>query len=174
MTRPPTPLPAWRERVELLDVILVVTPSGGSEVTVRLGVPGGERFTGQGAGLGHREGTMRAAVDATLRALTPLCDDRLRLELRGVRSMRAFDALLMIVALTARVVTDSDSDEESALGSDRYRLIGTVAAPEEDLVRGTVMAVLDAANRVVEGYALIPEVGLRAGGESASPANPGA
>ncbi|TVP47878.1 MAG: hypothetical protein EA350_04100 [Gemmatimonadales bacterium] len=152
-----TPLPAWRERVELLDVVLVVTPNGGSEVTVHLGVPGGERFIGQGAGLGHREGTMRAAVDATLRALTPLCDGRLRLELRGVRSMRAFDALLMIVALTATVVSDPDSDGDSIPGGDRYRLIGTVAAPEEDLVRGTVMAVLDAANRVVEGYALIPE-----------------
>jgi hypothetical protein len=170
----PTPLPAWRERVQLLDVVLVVTPNGGSEVTVRLGVPGGEQFTGQGAGLGHREGTMRAAVDATLRALTPLCDGRLRLELRGVRSMRAFDALLMIVALTARVVSDADSDEESARGSDRYRLIGTVAAPEEDLVRGTVMAVLDAANRVVEGYALIPGGRSGAAGEAESPAAPDA
>lgn len=193
-------LPTWRERVQLLDVEFVVTRSGSSEVTVHLGVPSGRRFTGQGAGLGHREGTMRAAVEATLRALAPLCAGRLELRVRGTRSLRAFDALLVIVALQAYPILDpdADSDAPSEAGLDRedaggvrmagapprpalrgdgrgagpspggtrtrdgawserepYRLIGTVAAPEEDLVRGTVMAVLDAANRVVEGYALV-------------------
>jgi hypothetical protein len=156
-THPP-PLPVWRDRIRLADVVLVVTPSGGSEVTVHLVAPDGSRTSGQGAGLGHREGTMRAAVDAAIRALTPLTRGRLGLELRGVRSLRAFDALLVIVALIARpephldpgvgTDTDPDGDGEEA----RYRLIGSVAAPGEDLVRGTVMAVLDAANRVMERY----------------------
>ena len=86
---------------------------------------------------------MRAAVEATVRALAPLCEGRLRLELRGVRSLRAFDAVLVIVSLLAR----------PEAGDVPYRLIGSVAAPDEDLVRGTVMAVLDAVNRVMEGYA---------------------
>lgn len=153
-------LPHWRERIQLLRVEFVVTQSGGSEVTVLLGTPSGEEFRGQGAGLGHREGTMRATVEATLRALAPLCGDRLHLSLRGTRSLRAFDALLVIVALNARTgparaeASRFDRPGPSSGGS-HYRLIGTVAAPEEDLVRGTVMAVLDAANRVVEGYAIL-------------------
>lgn len=173
-------LPTWKERVQLLEVEFVVTRSGSSEVTVHLGVPSGRRFIGQGAGLGHREGTMRAAVEATLRALAPLCAGRLALEVRGTRSLRAFDALLVIVALHAFPVsgpsarslegekdpagTRSTPGTRSTQGmgptaqegrGEPYRLIGTVAAPEEDLVRGTVMAVLDAANRVVEGFALV-------------------
>ncbi len=156
-------LPHWRERIQLLKVELVVTQSGGSEVTVHLGTPSGATFTGHGAGLGHREGTMRATVEATLRALAPLCGDRLHLSLRGTRSLRAFDALLVIVALNARTGPggagrppfDPPGDRRGSEAPTIYRLIGTVAAPEEDLVRGTVMAVLDAANRVVEGYALL-------------------
>jgi hypothetical protein len=92
---------------------------------------------------------MRAAVEATVRALAPLCDGRLRLELRGVRSLRAFDAVLVIVSLIAR----------PEAGDVPYRLIGSVAAPDEDLVRGTVMAVLDALNRVMEGYTPLPDTG---------------
>lgn len=104
---------------------------------------------------------MRAAVEATIRALAPLCEGQLRLELRGVRSLRAFDAVLVIVALLARPEP----------GEVPYRLIGSVAAPDEDLIRGTVMAVLDAVNRVMEGYTPMPDPGA-AGPGSGSDAPP--
>lgn len=147
-THPP-PLPVWRDRLHLVDVVQVVTPSGGSEVAVHLRASDGTQSSGQGAGLAHREGTLRAAGEATLRALAPLCEGRLRLELRGVRSLRAFDAVLVIVSLLARPEG----------GEMPYRLIGSVAAPNDDLVRGTVMAVLDALNRVMEGYSPFPDTG---------------
>jgi hypothetical protein len=62
------------------------------------------------------------------------------LELRGIRLVRAFDALLVIVAVRARVADR------------RMDLIGATVAPGDDVTRGAVLSFLDATNRLVERY----------------------
>jgi hypothetical protein len=138
--------PDWPDRVRLVGVELDVDPGGSARVTVSLALPGSPDDApdgvGTGWGLGHREGRMRAASAATLEALGALGGGRLRITLRGIRAFRAFDTHLVAVSITA----EADGEE--------YRLIGSVGAPEGDLVRGTAMAVLDAVNRVVHRHIL--------------------
>jgi hypothetical protein len=146
MTTSDASSPAWRDRLRLVDVALHVDAGGSARVTVRLALPDSSNTepdgVGTGWGLGHREGRMRAAADAALEALGQVCGDRLELNLRGIRAFRAFDTHLVAVAITA-----------VAPGED-YRLIGTVAAPDDDLVKGTVMAVLDGVNRVIDRHVI--------------------
>jgi hypothetical protein len=63
------------------------------------------------------------------------------LELRGTRLVRAFDSLLVIVAVRARI------------RDRRVDLIGATVAPEDDVTRGAVRSFLDATNRLLERYA---------------------
>lgn len=82
----------------------------------------------------------RAGAQATIRALTsldPLDDSRIRLSLTGVKSLRAFDARVVIVAVRAR------------MGERREDLLGAVEAPSGDLCRGGVIATLNAVNRLL-------------------------
>jgi hypothetical protein len=148
MTEHDVPAPAWRDRLRLVDVELQVDAGGSARVSVELGLPGSPDEepdgVGNGWGLGHREGRMRAAADATLEALAAISGGQLRFELRGIRAFRAFDTHLVAISILAH-----------APGED-YRLIGSVAAPGGDLVRGTAMAVLDAVNRVLDRHLILP------------------
>ncbi len=142
------PAPAWRDRLRLVDVELHVDAGGSTRVSVQLALPGSPDDApdgmGSGWGLGHREGRMRAAADAALEALAAIGGGRLDFELRGMRAFRAFDTHLVAVSIHARAP------------GEEYRLIGTVAAPGGDLVRGTVMAVLDAVNRILDRHVILP------------------
>jgi hypothetical protein len=82
-----------------------------------------------------------AGVVAAVQAIEGVVGEWLRLEVRGAKAVQVFDNLLVIVALRAQA------------GDRRIDLIGSIVAPEDDLVRGAVLAVLDATNRVVEHYA---------------------
>jgi hypothetical protein len=143
--------PSWRDRLRLVDVELQVDAGGSARVSVELALPGSPPGSpdgvGNGWGLGHREGRMRAAADATIEALSAISGGRLSFELRGMRAFRAFDTHLVAVSIHARAP------------GEEYRLIGSVAAPGGDLVRGTAMAVLDAVNRVLDRHVIRPESG---------------
>jgi hypothetical protein len=103
--------------------------------------PGGTRIRGLGRGTATREGMLIAGADAALEALTRITGDSLTLEYRGAKVVRAFDALVIIVALRAHAPER------------RYDLIGACTAPEDDVVRGVVLGVLDATNRILGLYA---------------------
>lgn len=78
---------------------------------------------------------MRAGARAALAALAGLTDDEVTMELRGTKAVRAFDSLVVVAAVRVR---DGDG---------RRDLIGAVRAPDDDLVRGGILAALDAVNR---------------------------
>nr|MCU0636591.1 hypothetical protein [Gemmatimonadaceae bacterium] len=69
---------------------------------------------------------------------------RVRFDLLGAKTVRAFDASLAIVAVRCRGA-ESDADGEAM---DGRRLVGAVLV-EQDEATGAALAVLDAINRVV-------------------------
>ena len=86
------------------------------------------------------EGEIRTAAKATLESASRATSGRLKLELRGAKAIRAFDAWIVVVSVKA------ESEKES------HRLIGSFPCPGEDTPHGAVMAVLDATNRIMERY----------------------
>jgi len=81
-------------------------------------------------------GDLRLAALATLDALSHCADNALRLELVGVKPMRAFDTNLMVVALLA------------GYNGEVTRVVGT-AIVEDDQLAGVARATLHALNRLV-------------------------
>lgn len=104
---------------------------------VELEAPDGRRVTGRGRGAAIPTGELRAAADATLAALALLAPEgALPLELAGVKSLRAFDETIVIVAITAD------------RAGEPVRLLGCVLAAG-DVARGAALATLNATNRVL-------------------------
>jgi hypothetical protein len=100
----------------------------------------GTIFEGEGEGNQTAEGQIRAGALAALRAAENATGGALTLHLRGVKAIKAFDRQVVIVALRG----------ESP--KNRYDLIGSAAAPDDDLVRGAVLAVLNGTNRILGRY----------------------
>ncbi len=141
--------PSWRERIRVTDVrVLRGNDAAGREaeceVEVELTLAGSARSMGHATGTDDPEGRMRAGANATLDALIPVLRGRLDLELQGIRSLQEFDSFLIIAAVNG------------SGGGESYFLVGAVAVPEAEAVRGAVLAVLDSANRVVEHFVGIP------------------
>lgn len=132
----PAPYPDTpRLRVDRVDY--AAGPDGTGSVEVQLSWRD-RRWAGHGRGLMTREGDLRMGADATLEAVASSTDGRFAPTLGGIKAIRAFDAWLVIVSL------EVDVDGE------HLRLLGAQAADGGDLVRGSVLAVLDALNRVLE------------------------
>jgi hypothetical protein len=81
-------------------------------------------------------GMLRCAAQAAVAALESAIGRRVTFELLGVKSLRAFDANVIIVSLT----TQGDGPAR--------RIVGSYLA-ESDLERGAALAVLHATNRVL-------------------------
>jgi hypothetical protein len=81
---------------------------------------------------------LRVCALATLDALQQLLGERANLRLVGVKSVKAFDDLVAIIAVNAHDTTS---------GEDR-RLVGTAPAPEGDLTVAVARAALNATNRL--------------------------
>ena len=111
------------------------SPASVCQVQVELEDASGRRATGSAQGALAFSGELRIAADATLRALEAARPDHPRFDLLGVKTLRAFDANLVIVAVATR-----------RLGVPT-RLLGCVQSVD-DLDRAAVLAVLDATNRV--------------------------
>lgn len=135
MTQPPAPTPRLRvQRVE-------ATPSPDGYARVRVTLEWQERtYMGEAQGVLTREGDLRTGADATLKAIAAATGGRLRLGLVGIKAVRAFDSWVVISSVEAR------SAER------HYKLLGARATNSDDMVRGAVLSVLDALNRVVELY----------------------
>ncbi len=84
-------------------------------------------------------GDLRLAALATLDAVAHAIDGELKLELVGVKPVRAFDTNLMVVALL------SHQDGQ------RTRVVGTAIA-EGDPLEGVARATLHAVNRLIAPY----------------------
>ena len=99
----------------------------------------GERVRGKAEGVTSTLGDLRVAADAALRAIEEFSRGTLRFELVGVKTMRAFDANIVIVSVLA------------GEGAPQQRLLGCHLA-EDDPLRSAVVAVLHATNRVLGNF----------------------
>jgi hypothetical protein len=98
----------------------------------------GRRFEGASDGVSSQTGELRCCAMAAVNALEQAVQPRLTFELLGVKAVRAFDATVVIVSLSARA--------EQAT-----RLVGSCLT-EADPPRGAALAVLNATNRLLGNY----------------------
>jgi hypothetical protein len=128
-----------RERLRFGGFDLNRTPSGQCSAEVRLEWLDGVSVVGKASGHTSPMGDHRIAAEATLRALEQFSGTSLKFELVGVKAVRAFDANVVIVAI--HVVR----------GEGPKRLLGVHLA-ETDPMRSTVLAVLNATNRLLGNF----------------------
>jgi hypothetical protein len=91
---------------------------------------------GSAEGLASEAGEMRCSAEATLRAIEQSAAGAITFELLGVKAVRAFDTIVLIVS-----VVSNESGKT-------HRLVGSFLADEEH-ARGAALAVLSATNRVM-------------------------
>lgn len=128
-----------RARVKLVDAQLTHGADTRTQAEIALEWKAVE-YRGKATGVGHGTMELRVCAEATLDALHQLLGGRIGFRLIGVKSVKAFDDTVAIVALSA---ADPDSG-----GGDR-RLIGTAPATSGNLPQGVARAVLNATNRLL-------------------------
>jgi hypothetical protein len=127
------------ERLRFQDFVFQRLASGRCRAKVVLGSPDGRKFTGEADGVISQAGELRCCADATVRALERVVQPKLGFELLGVKAVRAFDATVVIVSLSAR---------QEARAS---RLVGAYLT-NDDPPRGAALAVLNATNRILGNF----------------------
>lgn len=125
-----------RSRLRFTNFRFERTPSGRCSAHVELEWLAGERVTGRADGIVSPLGDLRVAAEATIRALEAFARGTFTLELIGVKTMRAFDANVVMVSVQANT------------NDGQRRLLGCHLS-EDDLMRGAVVATLQATNRVL-------------------------
>src|SRR3954468_7312179 len=90
------PLP---ERLRFAEFTLDRLPNGRCRARVGLTWKESEQFTGEGEGLASQAGERRCSAQACVIALGEAVQGELSFELLGVKSVRAFDATVVIVSL---------------------------------------------------------------------------
>jgi hypothetical protein len=113
--------------------------SGRCRAKVVLSWADGRQFQGESDGVISQAGELRCCAEATVRALERVVQPKMGFELLGVKAVRAFDAVVVIVSLSAR--------QESRAS----RLVGAYLA-ETDVPRGAALAVLNATNRILGNF----------------------
>ena len=129
--------PNKRERLHFRSFSCRRTPAGRCIVNAELEYES-KRFTGTSEGQSSPVGDLRLGAEAAMQAVESFAEGGLGLELMGVKLVRAFDANVVIVSCTQR----------TARGA---RLVGCYLA-DDDAVRGSALAVLNATNRVLGNY----------------------
>jgi len=132
--------PEGRTRLRLHSLDRDAFPDGRCKVRVVLEWTEERFFRGEAEGTLTLQGEIRAASAAALDAASRATEDRLSLELMGVKSIRAFDRRVVIVSVRGRSADSS------------YDLIGAKACPESRTTRAAVIASLDAVNRILSRY----------------------
>ena len=99
------------------------------------GLAGWSQLRGGGSGLTSQAGELRCAAQASLLALAQAVREP-NFELVGVKSIRAFDATVVIVSLGVPGASDGP------------RIVGSYLT-EGDAPRGAALAVLNATNRLL-------------------------
>ena len=122
------------ERLRFTDFNLTRGPGGRCVSSVTLAWNDGETFVGTAEGTASQAGELRCAAQACVSALH-LAVPELRPELLGVKAVRAFESVVVIVSL--------------AVGADAAtRVVGSCLTDFES-PRGAVLAVLNATNRML-------------------------
>jgi hypothetical protein len=124
------------ERLRFLDFAFETQPNGRCRAEVTLGFGTESRWSGVAEGLASDAGGIRCAAEATLRAIEASAAGAITFELLGVKAVRAFDTIVLIVSVVSR---------ESG---QTHRLVGSFLA-EQEHTRGAALAVLNATNRVM-------------------------
>lgn len=125
-----------RGRLRLEEASSKVEQDGRITATVRLEWRG-ESSVGVTEGLDTREGVLRLGAEATIQAVALLVSEGPPPELLGVKVVRAFGNWVAMACLRLEI------------GGQIRELLGAHAMDDEDFVRGGVIAVLDALNRVL-------------------------
>jgi len=124
-----------RERLKFVEFEFANLPSGRCRSRVVLEWREGVSFEGSAEGIGSQTGELRCAAEATVQALEQAVDGKVKLELLGVKAVRAFDAVVLIVSLSCHNGT-------------AQRVVGSYLS-EDELPRGAALAVLNATNRLL-------------------------
>jgi hypothetical protein len=134
-TRPPEPrLP---DRLKFAEFILDRLASGRCRARVVLSWQDSHQFSGESEGLASQAGELRCAAEACVIALTKAVEGAVTFELLGVKSVRAFDANVVIVSMA---IPD---------GQQTHRLVGCYLTEDQDPTKGAALAVLNATNRIL-------------------------
>jgi hypothetical protein len=128
-----------RERLRFVDFKFGRTPQGACNAEVELEWLDGMRVQGKATGTSSELGDLRCAAEAAIDAIEKFSEGALELELLGVKALRAFDANIVIVSV------------EVKRGEGPRRLLGSYLA-EQDAIRASVVAVLNATNRVLGNF----------------------
>lgn len=113
--------------------------NGRCRAKVQLAWSDGRVFEGEAEGMTSQAGELRCSALAAVQALERVSEPAIHFELLGVKAVRAFDATVIIVSLSAR--------EESG----GRRLVGSYLT-EADPPRGAALAVLNATNRLMGNF----------------------
>jgi hypothetical protein len=116
-------------------------PSGQGVAEVTLEWNDGTKYHGRAEGISSSWGDLRLAADATLRAIAGFTKHPENFELVGAKSLRAFDANVVMVNVLGR----RDGKAQQLLGC---------RIAEGDMLRSTVLATLQATNRVLDALDL--------------------
>ena len=125
------------QRIKLVGFELKAVGGGRVAAEVTLAWPDNEEFEGAASGDDSPHGQLRAAAEATAQALVRACSERIGLEVLAVKAIEAFDTILVVVSLSSRVDQLSE------------RLVGATLIRGREPARGSVLAVLDATNRLI-------------------------
>jgi hypothetical protein len=126
-----------RGRLRFTDFSLERLASGQCRARVALAWPNAEAFVGESTGLSSQAGEMRCAAQACLHAIARAMPES-GFELVGVKSVRAFDATVVIASLATQGRVDGP------------RVVGS-SLVQDDTPRGAALAVLNATNRLLSG-----------------------
>jgi hypothetical protein len=135
-----------RERVRLVEAQLAHGADARTHAEIALEWRAVE-YRGKASAQGAGAIDLRVCAQATLDAIRQLIGGRMVFRLIGVKSVKAFDETIAIVALS---VHDPESRQER-------RLLGTAPASEDNLPTGVARAVLNATNRVLGNFLLAGE-----------------
>ena len=124
-----------RTRLKFVDFDFSTLPSGRCRSRVVLEWKQGASYEGAAEGLGSQTGELRCAAEATVEALEQAVDGKVKMELLGVKAVRAFDAVVVIVSLSCH-------------NGSAQRVVGSYLSDDE-LPRGAALAVLNATNRLL-------------------------
>ncbi len=127
------------ERLRFQDFSFQRLANGRCQAQVVLGWADGRRFVGDSEGITSQAGELRCSASAAVRALERVVEPKMGFELLGVKAVRAFDATVVIVSLSARAEARAS------------RLVGSYLT-ETDPPRGAALAVLNATNRILGNY----------------------
>jgi hypothetical protein len=127
------------DRLRFQDFSFQRLASGRCRAKVVLAWVDGRRFEGESDGVTSQAGELRCSAVAAVQALEQAVEPRVELELLGVKAVRAFDAMVIIVSLSARAEAGAS------------RLVGSYLT-ETDPPRGAALAVLNATNRLLGNY----------------------